>query len=57
MSDLLQKDALPNPMEHPDEQQPDGSDGSPKFGRLLIVLAIAVMMIVGITFGSQAYFS
>ena len=57
MSDLPPKDALPNPMEHPDEQQPDGSDGSPKFGRLLIVLVIAVMMIVGITFGSQAYFS
>ncbi|EGF33512.1 hypothetical protein IMCC9480_3784 [Oxalobacteraceae bacterium IMCC9480] len=51
------KNPLPNPMEHPDEQQPDGSDGSPKFGRLLIVLAIAVMMIVGITLGSQAYFS
>ncbi|MFT5588151.1 MAG: hypothetical protein ACI9ZF_000308 [Bradyrhizobium sp.] len=51
------KDPLPNPMDHPDEQQPEGSDGSPKFGRLLIVLAIAVMMIVGITLGSQAYFS
>jgi hypothetical protein len=57
MSALPPKDPLPNPMDHPDEQQSDGSDGSPKFGRLLIVLAIAVMMIVGITFGSQAYFS
>jgi hypothetical protein len=57
MSALSPKDPLPNPMDHPDEQQSEGADGSPKFGRLLIVLAIAVMMIVGITFGSQAYFS
>jgi len=29
-------------------------DGSPKFGRLLIVLVLAVLLIVGITFGSEA---
>lgn len=57
MNALPPKDPLSNPMDHPDEQQPHGTDGTPKFGRLLIVLAIAVMMIVGITFGSQAYFS
>jgi hypothetical protein len=32
-------------------------DGEPKFGRLLIVLLLAVMMVVAVTFGSQAYFS
>ena len=31
--------------------------GSPKFGRLLIVLVFAVGLVVAITFGSQAYFS
>jgi hypothetical protein len=29
----------------------------PRFGRLLIVLALAVLAIVGITFLSEAYFS
>jgi len=32
-------------------------DGSPKFGRLLIGLVLAVLLIVAITFGSEAYFS
>jgi hypothetical protein len=31
--------------------------GAPKFGRLLIVLALAVLAIVGITVASEAYFS
>ncbi|WP_267875854.1 MULTISPECIES: hypothetical protein [Massilia] len=36
---------------------PDGKpdDGSPKFGRLLIALVLAVLLIVGITFGSEAW--
>jgi hypothetical protein len=29
----------------------------PKFGRLLLVLMAAVLMIVAITFGSEAWFS
>jgi hypothetical protein len=29
----------------------------PKFGRLLLVLALAVLLIVAITFASEAYFS
>jgi hypothetical protein len=29
----------------------------PKFGRLLIVLVLAVLLIVAITFGSEAYFT
>jgi len=31
--------------------------GAPKFGRLLIVLALALILIVAITFGSEAYFT
>lgn len=34
-----------------------GSDGAPKFGRLLIVLALALLLIVAMTFGTEAYFS
>lgn len=45
-----------NPMNHPPEQAA-GADGSPKFGRLLVVLICAVLLIVAITFGSEAYFS
>ncbi|WP_433692153.1 hypothetical protein [Herbaspirillum seropedicae] len=45
-----------NPMDHPPEQ-PAGADGSPKFGRLLLVLISAVLLIVVITFASEAYFS
>lgn len=56
MSALPPKDPLPNPMDHP-EEPPFGADGTPRFGRLLIVLAIAVLLILAVTFGSQAYFS
>jgi hypothetical protein len=31
-------------------------DGSPKFGRLLIVLLFAVALIVAITFATEAYY-
>ena len=31
--------------------------GTPKFGRLLLVLALAVFLIFLVTIGSQAYFS
>ena len=36
--------------------EPEGA-GSPKFGRLLLVLIFAVALIVLITFGSEAYYS
>ncbi len=49
-------DASDNPMQHP-EEQPAGTDEGPQFGKLLIVLAIAVMLIGVITFLSEAYFS
>jgi hypothetical protein len=42
-----------NPMQHPDEQ-PHGSDQGPQFGKLLVVLAIAVLLIGVITWASVA---
>lgn len=50
------QDPVNNPMNHP-EEPPAGTDGSPKFGRLLIVLFLAVMLIAAITFGSEAFYS
>jgi len=45
--------------EFSDDREPNEpeADGSPKFGRLLIVLVLAVLLIIAITFGSEAYFS
>lgn len=43
-------------MNHPAEQ-PGGSEGSPKFGRLLLVLGGAVLLIIGITIASEALYS
>jgi hypothetical protein len=34
-----------------------GTVGAPRFGRLLIVLAFALILIVAITVGSEAYYS
>ena len=45
-----------NPMNHPAEQ-PTGTDGTPKFGRLLLILIATVLLIVAITFGSEAFYS
>lgn len=39
------------------EEQSSVSDGTPKFGRLLLLLACAVALIVAITLGSQAYYT
>lgn len=36
---------------------PQSGDGTPKFGRLLIVLVLAMLMVVALTFGSEAYFT
>lgn len=49
-------DAGNNPMNHP-EEQPVGSDGTPKFGRLLIVLIVVVVLIGIITYASEALYS
>ena len=52
-----QKEKPPHdPMQHP-EEQPAGSDDSPRFGRLLIVLALAVLFIAILTLASEAYFT
>ncbi len=45
-----------NPMQHPDEQPSGGSDG-PHFGKLLIVLILAVVSIGIVTIVSEAYLS
>jgi hypothetical protein len=50
------QDENDNPMQHPDEQ-PSGGEGTPKFGRLLLVLAISVLIVVLLTFGSEAYYT
>lgn len=41
----------------PAEQNLDEADGTPKFGRLLLVLISAVLLIVAITFATEAYYS
>jgi len=45
-----------NPMSHPREQAA-GTDDAPKFGRLLLVLFGAVLLVVLITFASLAYYT
>ncbi|MFZ6742141.1 hypothetical protein ACO0LC_02835 [Undibacterium sp. JH2W] len=41
----------------PSKKAEEQENGSPKFGRLLIVLIFAVMLIVAITLGSEAYYT
>lgn len=48
-------DKIDNPLQDP-EQPAVGIDGTPKFGRLLIVLVGVVLLIVGITFASVRYY-
>ncbi len=46
--------------EFSDDREPPADPepvAGPRFGRLLVVLALAVLLIVGITFASEAYFS
>ena len=43
-------------MDHPPEQ-PSGTDNAPKFGRLLLILGAAVLVIVAVTFASEALYS
>ena len=45
-----------NSMQHPEEPQA-GTDDSPKFGRLLIVLVLAVLAVIALTFIAEAYYS
>jgi hypothetical protein len=39
------------------KNHPDPNDGVPKFGRLLLVLVAAVLLVALITFASEAYYS
>ncbi|MFC3111204.1 hypothetical protein ACFQAT_05910 [Undibacterium arcticum] len=48
---------MTHPAKDPKLEHQRDTDGQPKFGRLLIVLLLAVMLVVAVTFGSQAYFS
>ncbi len=48
-----QEDANQDPMRHPDERP--GGD-TPKFGRLLIVLVVVVLLMGLITFVSEAWY-
>ena len=60
---LLHKEDMTSPIEKMDhpvqsaEQSEADADGTPKFGRLLIVLLCAVLLIVAITFATEAYYS
>jgi hypothetical protein len=45
-----------NPMNHPAEQ-PAGTDDVPRFGRLLVVLLLAVLSIVALTFFAEKFYS
>ena len=46
-----------NDTENTVELQTGAEDDSPKFGRLLVVLLLAVMLIVAITLATEAYYS
>ncbi len=48
------EDSASNPMQHP-EEQPVMSDQTPQFGKLLLVLAAAVLLLALITWASVAY--
>lgn len=52
-------DIRPAPAPAPAHQARPGysGDGNPRFGRLLLVLALAVLLVIAITAGSQAYFT
>lgn len=45
--------------EFSDDREPQEPEpgASPKFGRLLLVLVVAVLLVILITFASEAYFS
>ncbi len=49
-----QDDFQDNPMRHPDEQ-PVVSNETPQFGKLLLVLAAAVLLLAFITWASVAF--
>jgi hypothetical protein len=52
----LPEEPQKNPMNHP-EEQPTGVEGSPKFGRLLIVLILTVILLGLLTWATEAFYS
>jgi len=54
MRDNRDQESAPDPL--PPAAQPS-HDGAPRFGRLLIVLVLAMLVVVALTFGSEAYFT
>jgi hypothetical protein len=52
----LPEEPQKNPMNHP-EEPPTGVDGSPKFGRLLIVLVLTVILLGLLTWATEAYYA
>jgi hypothetical protein len=52
----LPEEPQKNPMNHP-EEPPTGVEGSPKFGRLLIVLIITVIGLGLLTWATEAFYS
>jgi hypothetical protein len=53
---MQDQDASENSKQLPQTQAVE-TDDSPKFGRLLIVLALAVLLMAVITFASEAFYS
>ena len=47
-------DSAPSPMHHPDEPM-SGVEGPPRFGRLLLVLAAAVLLVGVLAIGVAAW--
>ena len=52
----LPEEPKSNPMNHPEDPS-TGVDGSPKFGRLLIVLVLTVILLGFLTWGTEAFYS
>jgi len=52
----LPEEPQKNPMNHP-EEQPTGVEGTPKFGRLLIVLILTVLALGLLTWINEAWYS
>jgi hypothetical protein len=52
----LPEEPQKNPMNHP-EEPPTGVEGSPKFGRLLIVLVLTVIALGFLTWATEAFYS
>ena len=52
----LPEEKKKNPMNRP-EQRPTGVEGSPKFGRLLIVLVLAVVLLGLLTWATEAFYT